>query len=278
VLRLIETTFFLVASLACAVAQDAGLSPEKHTKNILAEQPPTVIMASPLCQQVRDSGKSLDTRHPVDPATLEPDLASLIQKSDEVVLVGNTLGTAEAISPNGKDTVTYVDARVLRTWKGSHKPGDLITYALPFGGVLCEPQPEDRSRRPLMAGTSAGLHDFEGYVNGSRVLFLRQSRGNEMLVTPRFRLTGGDGFQGMYGIEQMPVHVNACYTDNYQNPAEVIPKCNAILDISEEPVFSSCGLDSPSKKYVGAPMSSFLKEMQSVADSLSSVSQPAVSK
>jgi hypothetical protein len=277
VLRSTETTFFLVISLACAVAQDTGLAREKHTKDIQAEQPPAVIMASSLCQQVREYGKNQNSTHPVDPATLEPDLASLMQKSDEVVLVGNTLGTANAISPNGKDTVTYVDARVLRAWKGSHKPGDLITYVLPFGGVLCEPQPEDRSKHPLMAGTSAKLHDFEGYVNGPRVLFLRQSRGDESLVTPGFRLAGGDGFQGMYGIEQMAVHVNACYTDSFR-PGEAIPKCNALLDASPEPVFSSCGLDSPSKNYVGTPIWSFLREMQSVADSSGLASQPPASE
>jgi hypothetical protein len=83
-----------------------GFAQEAHVKDIRDQQPQGKIVASTLCQQVRKDGVSKVTAHELNPATLEPDLSSLMAKSDEVVLVGGGMGGAEAIAPNGTDVVS----------------------------------------------------------------------------------------------------------------------------------------------------------------------------
>jgi hypothetical protein len=264
--KLLQSVLIIVVAAGCWLAQTAEA--ETHAKDLQGEQTQAMIVASPLCQQVR-SGKESDTVHDVDPSTLVDDLSSLTQKSDEVLLVGNPAGHASMISPNGLDVFDYIDARVLRVWKGSHKAGDVVTFALPFGLVFCEPWPvpHPHEGRPFMAGTHAHLGDFAGYIHGPHVLFLRQSQGDEMQLTPGLRLTGGGGFQGMYGLKEMHVHADACSKADVSGVAEDIAACNELLDRSYDLVSSSSVRDLLTKKWTGKPMLSFLKAVQAAADS-----------
>ncbi len=191
--KLGQSVLIIVVAAGCWLAQT--VEAETHAQDLQGEQTKAMIVASPLCQQVR-SGKESDTVHAVDPSTLVDDLSSLVEKSDEVLLVGDdTMATAGMISPNGIDVFDYIDLLVLRVWKGSHKVGDVVTFQLPFGIVFCEPWPvpHPHEGRPLMAGTHAHLGDFAGYIHGPRVLFVRQSQGEETQITPGLRLTGGAG-------------------------------------------------------------------------------------
>jgi len=264
--KLLQSVLIIAVAAGRLLAQTAEA--EKHARDLQGEQTQDMIVASPLCQQVR-AGKDSDTVHEVDPSTLVDDLSSLMQKSDEVLLVGDTTGNASMVSPNGVDVFDYIDARVLRVWKGSHKVGDVVTFLLPFGAVICEPWPvpHPHEGRPLMAGTHAHLGDFASFVHGPRVLFLRQSRGDEMQITPGLRLTGGGGFQGMYGLKDMRAHPDDCSKADVRGRADEIAACNELLDRSHDLVSSSSVLDLPTKKWAGKPMLSFLKAVQAAADS-----------
>lgn len=265
---LARVTMVVAVAIGCGLAQ--GAAPEKHVKDIRAEQPQAVISASPLCQRARAIGPYgyFHTRE-VNPATLELDLSTLMQKSDEVVLAGSVSDETKAISPSGEDVVEYFDVKVLRTWKGSRKVGDLLTFAVPWAHVYCGLEP--RPSNPIIgANTYTGsFADWEGLGHwGPWVLFLRQSRGVEKQLVPGFRLAGADGIQGLFLVrtEDDPTLYN-CRDCNGILPGSV-PKCNAVLDASQAPVSVRYRLDPLKRKYDEMPLPNFLKEVQSVADSL----------
>jgi len=257
--------------LIVAVAGRFGLAqqpaPDKHVKDIRAEQPFEVISASPLCQRVRAEDRSAIHQREINPATLETDLPSLMQKSDEVVLASNRTDQLEALSPSGSDAVEYLDVKVLRSFKGSHKVGDLLTFAIPHGAISCGSEPGND--RPSMAvlTLTGGFHWKQRSISGPSVLFLRQSRGDEKQLTPGLRLTAGDGMQGLF-----IVHANQVRSDFDTDCSAVLPggleRCIARLDASQETVKLQYGLDPLTKRYEGMPVPSFLKEVKSVADSL----------
>jgi hypothetical protein len=128
-----------VVVLTAGYVQAQEAATEKHVKDIQAEQTHDMVVATALCQQIRASGHGELQEPVVDPATLETDLSALMRKSDEVVLVGPFRNQMSALSPSGAQAVSYYDVRVLRSWKGSHKVGDLLTFVLPFGAVNCKP-------------------------------------------------------------------------------------------------------------------------------------------
>jgi len=201
--------------VAAAVLPGRGLAqqatPEKHVRDIRAEQPQAVISASPLCQQVRVAGHSEDHAPDVDPSTLESDISSLMEKSDEVVLGGAFTDSIHSFSPSGTDAVVYSDVRVLRSWKGSHKVGDLLTFGVPWGGVSCK-LPGKRSPG-IGFFTLTGGSDWQGIDHGGPyILFLRYSRGNEGQTISGLRLTGGDGLQGLFEVDR-PRPGDDCYAD-----------------------------------------------------------------
>jgi len=256
----------IVVAGAVALAQEK--TPDKHVQEISAEQTQDMIVASPLCQQVRKDGKKKVTVHELDPVTLEPDLSSLMQKSDDVVLVGGGTRRADVISPNGTDVVAYEDARVLRVWKGSHEVGDVITFAIPRGRVFCEAGLPTGPGPFLTAETTVRLPDFEWFPNGPVVLFLRRSQGDEAQTTPGLRLTGGGGFQGMYGIRKGSAPGEVCYKARYRGLVDDVAKCTAFVSASREPVSFCCRFDPLTKKFEGMPFHDLLKKVQAAADSL----------
>jgi hypothetical protein len=96
---------------------------------------------------------------------------------------------------------------------------------------------------------------------GPYLLFLRQSRGDETQIMPGLRPTGGGGLQGFFVLQS-----------GYDfNCTGVVPantaKCTAALDVSQEPVKIRYRRDPLKTTYEGIPASSFLKEVQSLADS-----------
>jgi hypothetical protein len=256
--------FFLRLAPIAVVATGLGMAqqavPEKHVKDIRADQPQKAIAASSICQEVRAVGHSKDNVRSVDPSTLETDLSSLMEKSDEVVLGGAFTASVNSLSPSGKDVVQYFDVRVLRSWKGSHKIGDLLTFGVPWGGVPCG----------LVSGagssvgffTLTGGKDWLGITSGGPwILFLRYSHADEAGTISGLRLTGGDGVQGLFEVDR-PKPGDDCYA--------VLPgsgqRCSTALDSSQEPISVRYRLDPLKTKYDGMPVSSFLKEVQLLAD------------
>jgi hypothetical protein len=260
--------------LAAAVAAGCGMAqetiPEKHVKDIKAEQTRDVILASPLCQRTRENPHTASHIRSVAPATLEPDMSSLMEKSDEVILVGDTITSTEAISPSQQDVVKYYDVQVLRSWKGSHKVGDLLTFALPNATVRCTTSLANGE--PTFT-TLSGVSGLKGPVWGAFVLFLRHSQGDEAQLTPGLRLTGGDGLQGMFQVS-LDLHSHIC---NVAHPRKT-GECSAFLEASDIPVVDLYVRDPLSKEYDGMPISSFLQEVQATADSLGYATQANATK
>jgi hypothetical protein len=260
----------LTQLILLTVAIGGGLTqqatPEKHVKDIRAEQPQNVISASPLCQQVRAAGHSEDDVRDVDPSTLEKDLPSLMQKSDEVVLGGAFTASLKTLSPSGTDVVQYFDVRVLRSWKGSHQVGDLLTFGVPWGGVSC--------RLPGKGGSGLGFFtltggsDWLGIASGGPfILFLRYSQGKEAQTISGLRLTGGDGLQGFFEVNRLKPG-----DDCYAVRPGTGQKCSTALDSSQEPISVRYRLDPLKNKYDEMPVSAFLKEVQSVVDTMAAQS------
>jgi hypothetical protein len=88
--------------LLVAAAAGGGLaqvpSPEKHVKEIRAMQPTDVKPMSPLCQLPSDDPVPTVHIHKADAAKFEPDLKSLMEKSEEVVLSNGPLDNISVLS------------------------------------------------------------------------------------------------------------------------------------------------------------------------------------
>jgi hypothetical protein len=262
--------------LAAAVAAGYSLAQEafkeRHLRDIEAEQPISAILASPLCKQTRESGQLVVRHtHDIDPSNLEPDLSSLMEQRDELVLASEAIRDATVISPSGEDAVHYFDVEVMRTWNGSHKVGDVLTFAIPMGGIRCQPMPNGDSKANF--ATVDKTNDWKGQLPGPYGLFLRQTQGAEAQQTTGLRLTGGDGVQGLVGLNPVTQPRDLDKYCNGYFPERVV-KCNAFLNASEAPVETLYRQDPLVKKYDGMPISSFLKEVQSAADSVGYASQP----
>jgi len=256
--------------LAAAVAAGCGMAqetiPEKHVKDIRAEQTQEVILASPLCQRARENPDSASHIRKVDPATLEPDLTRLMEKSDEVVLGGAATAFTTAISPSGDDVAQYFDVKVLRTLKGSYKAGDTLTFALPWSILTCG----------KVSFVTVPSTPWNGNSQGPFVLFLRQAHGYEAQWISGLQLTGGEGLQGMYVL---PVPLKS---QDYKNCTGIlrgsVEKCNAFLEASQDPISIENRVDPLIKKYDKTPISEFLKEVQATADSLGYATQANATK
>jgi len=183
-----------------------------------------------------------------------------------VILASVFRNNVPAVSASGKQAMSYYDVTVLPTWKGSHKVGDLLTFALPGGTVRCgmvppEYGPDDSAAVPpnFDRGDAAG----EPYV-----LLLHESRGDETQVTPGLRRAGGDGTPGLLALpatydyrdkydRERPTDCSAVFSGGGAN-------CIAALDQSQETVKVRYRLDPLKTKYEGMPVPDFLKEVQSV--------------
>lgn len=195
-----------------------------------------------------------------------------------VILASNFTDEIDALAPSAEDAIEYYVVKVLRTFKGSHKVGDLVTYTLPRGGVYFGPKPLQGSAVNSGAVTSTGGSDWgKTSFQGPFVLFLRRCRGEETELAPGLRLAGGDGLQGLFALRHHCDRVN--YT-NYTDCLGVLPggaaKCIAELEASAETVKIPYGLDPLRKRYDPMRVSSFLIEVQSVADSLAPLERSAI--
>jgi hypothetical protein len=129
----------LVAVAALGMGRPLGAAQEIRLSDIRAQQPQETIYASAPCQRARETSRGhILQRYAIDPRTFVQGLNTLMEKSDEVILAG-TLDTAAVISLSGKSTATYDEVRVIRSWKGPHHAGDVLTFGRPGGYVECKP-------------------------------------------------------------------------------------------------------------------------------------------
>ncbi len=260
-----------------AMAMGRGLAPqtppEKHANDIRKEQPQTVIAASPLCQRTMANPQGPNMhKYSVDRSTLAPDLESLMEKSDDVILTTAPADGYEAIAPSGDDVIDYMDVKVMRVWKGSHKAGDTVTFAIPEAIVDCSPRPTWTSDPLFSTYTGLGYWTLSG-INESFILFLRHSQGSETQLTPGLRMAGGSGLQGIYPV-QFPIFSPLIKESHCQNNIsgnkypEDAKLCMDFLESSDMPIAVPLTFDPLFKEYNEMPISEFLKEMQDAADSL----------
>jgi hypothetical protein len=259
----------LAAAVGCGLAQET--SKDKHVRDIKAEQPESAILASPLCQHVQASEEAFVLHaHEVDSGTLEPDLASLMKESDEVILASYELDTATVLAPSGEDVVHYSDVKVMRTWKGDLKVGDVLTFAIPIGEIRCLPLPQGFHQASFE--TQVKNLAWKGQYPGPYILFLRQTHGGtEEQQATGLRLTAGGGLQGLFDL--YPPSSQYRDADKCAGVGDRVAKCNAWLNESKNPVHIPYRGDPLVKKYEGMPISTFLKEVQTTAESLGYVSQ-----
>ncbi|MGA2891028.1 MAG: hypothetical protein ABSE51_23655 [Terracidiphilus sp.] len=301
------------ATAGCGWAQDA--TTEMHVKEIQAAQTPEVLAASLFCQLQSDSYHPYVFKiRPVDQKTLSPNLASLMEQSEEVLLISSPIYGGDVLSPGGDNYFKYFDATVLRVWKGSYKTGDTVTVALPTPWRTVYPAPApragqkaksiasdthiyafDRSGRhcsgqaenePLYI-TYQGNRDWKGTGRGPYVAFLRKSHEEDRVqIGPGYRLTGGDGLQGLYALDQPPAEENPqCHEltvtwvkHTASASADNMNKCLAATEASENPISTGYLYDPLLAKYGAMPASEFLKQVQATADSLGYATQAEAAK
>jgi hypothetical protein len=258
----VEAILTVGIALAAAASQQATApltATERHVQGIKAEQTDQTIFASPLCDLVKANGGHYERRHEVSAATLAPTLFDLMSLSDEVVVASDPLGLASAISPSGEDVGTYFDVKVLRSFKGHSRVGDVLTFGVPRGSVNCEPPPVHSG--PFVGAQTLNSDWLGPGSLGPYILFLRHSRADETDLLPGLRLTGGDGFQGFFSVLDRNKRSDCSRGENR------LASCLAGLETIQEPISVRYRRDPLKEKYDGKPASEFLKEVQSIAES-----------
>jgi hypothetical protein len=257
--KLICVTFLAMASLATGQAQSA--TTELHVKDIRAQQPPEKLAASPLCQRAFEGpNHGIIQRTSVDPTTLVHDLAALLEKSDEVVLVGTHYRSESVFSPSGESAATYYDVKVIRSWKGTHAVGDNLTFSVPAGAVHCG---MTESNQSVYVSTMNGTIAWNVAYDGPYLLFLRHPQGKEtQLVETLFPAAGG-GLQGIFPIS-FPVSGEEISKCTGLLP-DTLQWCDSFLETSRYPVVVPYVPDPLGKKYDGMPVADFLNVVRNLA-------------
>jgi hypothetical protein len=163
-------------------------------------------------------GKLIEARD-ADSADLAGDLPSLAMRSDEVLLV-HSLITYGGVSATGDSVQTQYDVQVLRSWKGTHKAGDVVRVSVLAGGLL------------FPDGTQAAMrvNGFSRLRDGGRYVLFLHSAPEEGQSTPNFLLVGG-GVQGAFLLNDekvLPVYQKGDLAKAYDK--QDVPKFLAELD------------------------------------------------
>jgi hypothetical protein len=154
-------------------------------------------LGSALHQRAMASGGKLSEAKDADSADLAGDLPSLAARSDEVLLV-HSLTAYGGVSTSGDGVQTQYDVQILRSWKGTHKAGDVVRVSVSAGGLL------------FPDGVQAGMrvNGFSRLRDGGRyILFLHSSTAGGQ-SSPTFTLVGS-GVQGAFLLDNekvMPVY------------------------------------------------------------------------
>jgi hypothetical protein len=253
----------LVAAAALGTGAPQSTTQDLRLSDIRAQQPKETIFASELCQRAREDSQGWVIKtHAIDPKTLVQDLNTLMERSDEVILAG-MLDYAVVPSPSGERPATYSEVKIVRSWKGPHRAGDVLTYGVPFGSLPCEQSPPS-SPTPRFDFVPAdfGVTASPPYAY---LLFLRQSKGNETQLVQGLRLAAGEGVQGIFMI-QVPAPLPTD-TERYCNGSRKwnVGHCNSYVETSQSPVLFPYAHDPLAKRYGGMSASDFLREVRSVA-------------
>jgi hypothetical protein len=259
------TRVAIVIAVALGTGWPQSTAQELRLTDLKAQQPQETIRASAPCQRAREAAdQQIIHRIPIDPATLVPDLNTLIEKSDEVVLA-TYRDHMPLLSPSGESAATYYEVRVIRSWKGSHRAGDILTFGFPGGYLRCELSSVFPSFSVLLGGTDYDRHnDYEYHLDGpdAFVLFLRKSEDNEKQLVQGLRAAAGEGVQGIFPIE-IPFPSDA-FDKCFDRRSNNVQPCDSYLENSKSPALVPYVHDPLRKKYGSMSVSDFLHEVQSV--------------
>jgi len=195
-------TIILIAAAALGAGwpQNADL----RLSEIKAQHPKETIFASALCQRAGEAQQGwIYQSRAIDPQTFVPDLNTLMEKSDEVIL-GDFYSSVTVLSPSGKTPATYLEGRVIHSWKGPHHSGDTLTFGWPFGNLYCD---EGRtSWFDVEPDEDFGVADPDGgnyFFDYVFVMFLRQPKGEETQMVQGLLPAAGEGLQGWFWIRSI---------------------------------------------------------------------------
>ena len=133
------TGALLIAAAVIVTGRTESAAQEVRLSDIRVQQPLETVYASAPCQRARESQRHIaDRRYLINPNTLVQNLNTPMEQSEHVVLAG-LRDSVTVISPSGEGTATYREVRVIRSWKGPHRGGDILTFGWPGGDVDCAP-------------------------------------------------------------------------------------------------------------------------------------------
>jgi hypothetical protein len=251
------------AALGAAWPQSASL--DLRLNDLKAKQPPeeTIFDSAP-CQRAKEApNHTIDHYIPIDPKTLLPDLNSLMEKSDDVVLA-LFRDHAELVSPSGENPVMYVEVRVIHSLKGSHRAGDILTYGWPGGAIQC-----DHSAVWVVPGGDVSGRNIGHLMDQAGVLFLRQSKDQEAQLVEGLRPAAGEGTQGIFPIHILdPTGLREICPDSIDEKLwenKNVQPCASYLETNRSPIVVPYVHDPLHNKYDGMPASDFLRGVRSVA-------------
>jgi hypothetical protein len=287
-------------AIASGWATAQGQTVEKHVPGLAAEfkaRYPQGVADSPLCQRAKQQRPPYSRLrvYGLERLTLENDLSDLMRKSDEVVMVGTTLRAVTVLTPSGEDALSYTDVRILHSWKGTHKIGEVTTLEMPEGFLGCGPSHVEFSGTQVGPLPEVGYHTpSHAYSpDGPYLLFLRHATEESEIKV--FRLAGGNGLQGFFDLipDQIISGVHSpyascflasydpgwCHSDphgrspewcrNSKIDAQNISQCNEVVRVGEDAIFvHGVDQDRLRQKYQGQPGGSFLRALDSAAAEL----------
>jgi hypothetical protein len=170
-----------------ATAQQSWTSQDSPTARAEAKQN---LLDSPLYQRAAAAGGKLIETRDADPSDLSEDLPSIFARSDEVLIV-HLFTRYSGLSDSGDSVLAHYDVQVLRSWKGQHAVGEIVTMWVPVGGLLLP--------NGVQAVTS--VSGFSGLQLGGRYLLFLHSSSSNAQTKPQLWLVG-DGVQGAFMLQE----------------------------------------------------------------------------
>jgi hypothetical protein len=266
----------LVAVAALRTGWPQSASEELSLSDIRAQHPPESIYSSNPCQQAREGSQGGMERFPVYPNTFVPDLKTLMERSDEVILAAH-LDQYVVISPNGKSTARYEEVRVIHTWKGAHPAGATLTFGRRGGLVECSPNHGEFLFSAVPRGKFLNGLALDYFVY---VLFLRHAQGEETQLAQGLLLSAGQGLQGEFQIYIPSTFPPSADGDRrcwgIEDGTANLEDCYSYLQSLTSPVMVLYEFDPLAAKYYGKPASGFIEEVQTEADRQESAQKPSL--
>jgi hypothetical protein len=257
---------FAIVAITCALSlRGQQVTAELHVNDIRASQPDKFISASQPCQSATHAGikKLYLNSYIVEQESYLQTMSELYSISDEVILA-EFKSSVNAIAPDSRNVIKYIDSYVISSWKGTHAAGSIITITIPDGSVNCDNSVKVNTNTPF-AMTSARGGEWQGEGSGPYLLFLKQSSSQESQILPGYRLAGGDGLQGLFGLESRSKAVWSCHQFTLEPSTTLADNCVNDYKQSDLIIRVPNNFDPLKKIYAGHPVLQLLKDVEAAS-------------